>query len=485
LSSTTDHDRGQALVVFVLSLTTVLLAAALAFDAGDMLVERRTEQNAADAAAMAGARYILDSETQATTAARNLATKNGFTDGLASQWVEVNIPPTEGQWAGFRNAIEVRIGNTRPSLFGGIMGVAGWPVSARAVAAQFDGVGGPWAFLALHETQCEAVKVTGNGNITAYGSIQVNSDCPESALKRQGPGSIVVQTEGAACNVHGGIQDGGGSGELECEQVTGAPIIPDPLEGLPAPAMPGLPTDAWQFAGPSMDVPSNCPGSSDAASLESPGTCQFPSSYAGTEWVLYPGLYPGGIKLQGGTFYLEPGIYWLGGGGLEITGNGTFTYSVDPSTYTVTAPLPGQMDGGADDIELPGGIMFFNTEIENAVVGPVRLNGADANIYLAPLDAPSGTDDALYNGLVLYQDRDYPIGGDDITINGSESGGMAVRGTIYAPTGDVKVNGNDGQLTLDQVIASTFVVNGSPGSQILALNSEDYSLLFYGAGLVE
>jgi hypothetical protein len=62
---------------------------------------------------------------------------------------------------------------------------------------------------------------------------------------------------------------------------------------------------------------------------------------------------------------------------------------------------------------------------------------------------------------------------------------MAVRGTIYAPTGDVKVNGNDGQLTLDQVIASTFVVNGSPGSQILALNSEDYSFLFYGAGLVE
>jgi hypothetical protein len=484
LSSTTDRQRGQALAVFALSLTAVLLAAALAFDAGDMLLERRGEQNAADAAAMAGARYILASDSQSITAATAIATLNGYTNGVDAQTVQVNIPPTEGQWTGFRNAIEVRVGNARPSIFGGVMGVMNWPVSARAVAAQFDGVGGPWAFMALHETACDAVKVTGNGDITAFGSIQVNSDCPGSALKRQGPGSITVNTDGAACNVHGGIQDGGGSGVLDCVQVEGAPIIPDPLADLPDPAMPGLPPPIVQVAGPPMAVPGDCPGSATPATLASPGTCQFQSSYAGTEWRLYPGLYPGGIKLQGGTFYLEPGIYWLGGGGLEITGNGTHTFSVE-TNGTATAPLPSQMDGGNDDVELPGGVLFFNTEIPNAAIGNVRLNGADANIYLAPLDALDGTPESLYNGLVLYQDRDYPIDGDDITINGSDSGGMAVRGTIYAPTGDVKVNGNDGQLTLDQVIASTFVVNGSPGSQILALDSEDYVLLFYGAGLVE
>ena len=37
----------------------LLLVAALAFDVGMMLVERRDEQNAADAAALAGARYVL------------------------------------------------------------------------------------------------------------------------------------------------------------------------------------------------------------------------------------------------------------------------------------------------------------------------------------------------------------------------------------------------------------------------------------------
>jgi hypothetical protein len=477
------------LAIFALSLTAVLMAAALAFDVGDVLLERRDEQNAADAAAMAGARYVIDNEPTALVAARDIATKNGFTHGDTWQSVEVNIPPKSGPWKGFDNSIEVVIANTRPSIFAGVAGILNWQVSARAVAAQLDGVGGPWAFMALHETVCEAVKVTGNGNISAFGSLQVNSSCPDSALKRQGPGSITLSTT-ASCDVHGGIQDGGGSGELACVKNPGAGTIPDPLAGLPAPAVPALaqPPDQVPVVGEeTLDVPDDCP-----ATIASPGTCQFPSNYADTTWRMYPGLYPGGIKLQGGTFYLEPGIYYLGGGGLEITGNGTNTFSVDAGgegSVPPAFPEPVDVNEMPPEMDLPGGVLFFNSESENSAIGPISLNGADANIYLAPLeleplDPPQPNDPALFNGMVIYQDR-IAIGGDDITINGSTSGGMAVRGTIYAPLGDVKVNGNDGQLTLDQVIASTFQVAGSPGSQILALNSEDYVILFYAAGLVE
>jgi hypothetical protein len=35
-----------------------------------------------------------------------------------------------------------------------------------------------------------------------------------------------------------------------------------------------------------------------------------------------------GHAALGGTFCLEPGIYYLGGGGLEITGHGTFNVAV-------------------------------------------------------------------------------------------------------------------------------------------------------------
>jgi uncharacterized membrane protein len=83
LSSTTE--RGQALAIFTLSLTTLILVAALAFDGGAMMLERRDQQTAADAAAIAGARYVLSDKTKAIAEARNVATANSFPDGVASQ----------------------------------------------------------------------------------------------------------------------------------------------------------------------------------------------------------------------------------------------------------------------------------------------------------------------------------------------------------------------------------------------------------------
>src|SRR3990172_7549626 len=67
LSSTTDRSsmtdrsgsqRGQVLVLFAGGLITLLLFAALAFDGGMVLAEHRDQQDAADAAALAGARYM-------------------------------------------------------------------------------------------------------------------------------------------------------------------------------------------------------------------------------------------------------------------------------------------------------------------------------------------------------------------------------------------------------------------------------------------
>jgi hypothetical protein len=465
LSSTTDQ-RGQALAIFALSLTTLLIVAALAFDGGAMMLERRDQQGAADAAAIAGARYVLDSPSQAIAAAQNVATANGFTHGISSQSVSVNIPPTSGPHAGDASYVEVLIGTTRPSIFAGIMSIASWPVSARAVATDFDAAGGSFSVLALEPLLCDAMLLSGNGSITAFGNIQVNSECSNGAMRRQGNGDITVDVDSGACNVVGDIQDGGGQGVIDCVQNEGAPYVEDPLADLPDAALPALPTNAVQVSG-SLPVPAGCPGATNEATYASPAVCQFPSNYAGTTWRLYPGLYPGGLKLQGGTFYLEPGIYYLGGGGLDITGTGTQTISVDPN---------GTGAGGA-----AGGVMFYNTEIPGAPAGPIILNGASAAIDVLPLDDPSSS----FAGLVIYQDRAINIDpGDDVTINGSASD-MDVRGTIYVPAGEVKVNGSSGTLTLDQVIADTFLVNGAPGSDILALRDNEYIIKLRGAGLVE
>src|ERR671912_1529724 len=60
LSSTTErpNERGQILVLFAGAAVALLIVAAIAFDVGSMYLERRDQQNAADAAALAGARYV-------------------------------------------------------------------------------------------------------------------------------------------------------------------------------------------------------------------------------------------------------------------------------------------------------------------------------------------------------------------------------------------------------------------------------------------
>jgi hypothetical protein len=480
LSSTTDfrQDRGQVLVIFALALTVLFLFAALAFDTGMVLTERRDEANAADAAALAGARYLPDDPTAAIAAARLIATANGYTNGSGSQTVVVNVPPTSGPNAGSIYHIEVNIGDNRPSIFAGVAGVAGWNVAARAVAANQNGVGGPFALLALEPTDCDALLVTGNGAVVANGNIQVNSTCSTGALHRGGGGTVTVTATGAACNAVGGIQDPGN--KMACVKNEGAPLIPDPLSTLGEPAVPAFPTAALQVGGTPTAIPGGCPGGATAATAAVPAVCQFPSSYAGTTWRLYPGYYPGGIKIQGGSFYLEPGIYYIGGGGFTAVGNGTVTTSV-----------------GTGGTTLNYGVMFFNTEDSVfssqcasgtasdptiQCIQPIDLAGATASVNLYPLNNGS-----VYDGLVIYEDRDIEVGNDldfDVILNGSTST-TVVRGTIYVPSGEVQANGSGGNITVDQVIADRFVVNGSTGSSIGILFDANFVFGLTAAGLVE
>ena len=73
------HERGQALVLFVLGLGVLLGFTAMTVDVGLFLQQRRDLQNDADAAALAGAAYLPDADV-ATQKAQEWAAKN-FDDG--------------------------------------------------------------------------------------------------------------------------------------------------------------------------------------------------------------------------------------------------------------------------------------------------------------------------------------------------------------------------------------------------------------------
>jgi hypothetical protein len=493
LSSTTNPrtDRGQIIAIFGLALVTIVIVAALAFDTGMMLLEKRDQQNAADAAALAGARYLISSPAQdPRTVARDIATVNGFTDGVENEVVQVFVPPSSGRFRNVPGFIEVKIKSTRASIFGGILGVFGWDVAARAVAANQQGLDLPFSMLALSETDCRAIQVTGSGDVLSAGTIQVNSDCDPDALFVGGTGTLEVTAAGATCNTVGGITESKGPGsELKCVQVEDSYAIPDPLSTKEEPAVPGLPAPIQQVTTTTKKIPDGCPGAvapATPATALDPKTCAFGGSYDGTAWRLFPGYYPGGLDLGKGTFYLEPGIYYLGGGGFKAGGGGgsgmpdSIVWSVDPGGTTAGA----------------GGVLLFNTEAYEfsdecasglgtaaQCIAPIVLNGGSADVNLQPL-----SDGSDWDGMVIFQDRDLNVSlanpdDKDVQINGGAST-MEVAGTIYVPSGDVFVNGNAGTIILDQVIAWTFTINGNGGTIDVRYRSGVQAKIS-GVGLVE
>lgn len=481
LLSTTERARGQTLVIFALSLVVLLAMAALAFDIGQVLLAKRAQQNAADAAALAGARYIAASDCKlnpsltnaacapAVAAALKIAQLNGYGDGATncvsgcmsgSPKVTVKIPPGPEavEYNGVPGAIEVQIGSRQSSIFAGVMGIMNWDVGALAVAANQVDVALGFSFLAL-DPNCPSVVLTGatGSGLTADGNVQVNATCA-GGLKVQGNAEITVTS--GACNVSGPSIATGGNATINCTVRTNQPVVPDPLAGLPAPVMPVLAPAPVNVDNPTTPPPGNCP-----STLATPATCQFSASYAGTRWRLYPGTYPGGLKLLAGTFYLEPGIYYLAGGGLSAGGNGVTVASVETGTTTVG-----------------GGVLIYNTSdpvpgtpcSDVACGAGITLDGGGAAITLAPLLADP------YKGMVIFQDRTLDA---TVTLNGSSSN-LNVTGTIYAPLALVKVNGSNSAAMNSQVIAYDFQFNGSGGHMTVGYDADSFFHI-RGAGLVK
>lgn len=139
-------SRGQVLVLFALGLVTLLGAAGIAFDAGRFLMERRSLQNAADAAALAAANSLIrggsttdaDSEARAVLAANLANGPNGIVAPLPPA-SPVYAPGGAGNPAQLVNGIlisggEIRVAvqNTIPFTFGRAVGLVDSVVGARA-----------------------------------------------------------------------------------------------------------------------------------------------------------------------------------------------------------------------------------------------------------------------------------------------------------------------------------------------------------------
>jgi Flp pilus assembly protein TadG len=487
---------GQVLIIFAFGLVGILAIAALVFDIGADLVERRTQQKGADAAALAGARYLTDDGCKgvytlaacpaAHQAAVELATKNSYTDGGVVD-VTVKIPP--GPESNFHNQpghIQVTVTSTRATFFAGVLGIPTTRVSTIAVARNANDLSVAHSMIALAETDCQAAKFGGNGTVTVEGSIQVDSTCPNEALFGAG-GNVTVHAP--ACYVVGGYKYNIKS-DVDCDYpspgldppTSGVEPAGDPLASLRGPSLAGAGSGAAVRVEAGSGTPDSCPiyaaplppDMTDAGTMENPKTCKFTNG--DTTYRLYPGVYWGGIAITGKAgmvIYMEPGIYYMAGGGFSITGN----------DLTLTTVATGGTTAG-------GGILLYNNDdpyfrtvcadpsyASAGCIGAIRIAGTGSPtdvIHMEPYEFDP------YKNILIYQERN-ATRQPGLDING-EGRVLELSGTIYAPEANIKLAGN-GESIATQIISNTWDVTGN-GNLTITYDA-DSLVKFRGTGLVQ
>lgn len=127
------HQKGQILPIVVILLAVLLGFATLLTDSGSMTLSRRELQNAADAAALAGAQNLPDNPSQAITDANTYAAANGKTGDV----VTVTLAADD-------KSITVKITRQSPLFFGKIFKKTGATIVADATAEVGVAASVPW-----------------------------------------------------------------------------------------------------------------------------------------------------------------------------------------------------------------------------------------------------------------------------------------------------------------------------------------------------
>jgi Flp pilus assembly protein TadG len=120
-----EPERGQMLVIFALALIAMVGMVGLIVDGGDTFLQRRDQQNVADAAAMAAGYAYVNSQDE-TAAAQAVATANGYQNGVNNTTITVTI---------LSDSIKVDVSRPHRNYFSGVMGFASWPVTTTASVA--------------------------------------------------------------------------------------------------------------------------------------------------------------------------------------------------------------------------------------------------------------------------------------------------------------------------------------------------------------
>jgi Flp pilus assembly protein TadG len=457
MKSMAIRERGQALIIIALAAIGLVAFVALAVDGSAKFSDRRQAQNAADAAAMAGAlakvngmSYLRQSDcncpsgtpsalcTSVQLAGLTRANENGYNDDIATNNVEIFSPPASGPYAGQCNYVQVKITSFVDTYFARILGINRTRNIVEATAFVSKGqVLGDGAMLISYDPSpgCSggvgsgggSFDLSGNGIVTLTGGgIFVNSDevcgftapnCPDLRI-----------TGGSGINSAASVDN---IAQQDCS-TKNPPIAPVPERINQPPVV--IPDDVTY-----PSVPSAC--TTAAQTPDKIGVAPDGKD----EWLIYPGYYtdfpqasliPNNkhIYMASGVYCIDPphdqDLSWSGSSFLSLNG------STQSSKNTHSDRNP---NGVTLYIKSGGGFSF---SINSPIILDAPISG-DYQGYLVILEGnQSSIESCVLNG-GSYLDINGMIFAPycNITVNGGSEPTATINAQLLG--WDLKINGNN------------------------------------------
>jgi len=414
------------LVLVALLLPLLIGFLGLAIEVGYVYAQKRQMQNAADAAAQAGARALFLGQDIVTTALAYSAL-NGFDNNAPDITVTVNHPPDNtSAFAGDDRYVQVIIERTITPAFLQVVWSGTFTVRAKAVAWVNRWGGG---VLVLSEHLPKALKMSGSAQLTIHdGAVHVNSDDDQAIYMR---GNTLIDGD-YPTTVVGQVDVPAWKDFILPSYIEGAPVLPDPLAHLPEPEPAQLP-DMPSWPNPSFDE--------DSVTCTQP---QITINWGETEWV-DSGKYNGAVINWGGQGYFTDDQYandydYVFCDDLKnhyrMNVGSNISILVDEGSFEVSGGS-GCADGGCATFSNNTSLTIRDGDFKVTGGGEVSF-GDNATVIVDDGDfTVSGNRQVTFgdNATVVIRDGDFSVSGSTTVHFGDNT-------TIIIDNGSFKVSGN-------------------------------------------
>jgi Flp pilus assembly protein TadG len=357
-------ERGQSLILIVFTIIGLIGVIALAVDGGNVYLEQRRVQNAADSTALGGAlaRIKGQSWVQKTF---SIAQAGGFDNDGITNSVQVFSPPITGAYVGDVEYIQVRITSRVATYFAGVVGFQQITVSGEAIArtkrSEITEILNGNAVISLAPTSdCNDKRsfwVLGESTLDIVGGgIFVNSNHPTCALYTNGNGSIRIE-----------------DGDIS---VVGGAYIQKPQLITPYP--PKTNSAAIPYPPPFFMPEFGC--GSKMAEVSEDGLTMSPGNY---DEDVFP---PEGVQFLESGVYCINGDFLIGGNSLEGSGvvfkmeSGKLKWSGN-AYIDLSAPMSGDLAGLLIYAPMENeNRMVFTSNDQSALRGTILMPGAEIHL---------------------------------------------------------------------------------------------------------